>query len=121
MGWISKTEEKVAIYNASEFLVLPSRSEGFPLVIGEALACGTPALATSVGAISDVIINGQTGWLLEPDNDAALADALSMMLANPNLKESMRPRARIMAEKHVSPEAVAEVLKKGFVRAGRRK
>lgn len=120
LGWISKTEKKTAIYNASDFLVLPSRSEGFPLVIGEAFACGTPVLATAVGAISDLVINGQTGWLIEPENDDALADRLSMLLTNPDLIESMRPQARIMAEKHVSPDAVAEVLKKGFLWAGRR-
>jgi glycosyltransferase involved in cell wall biosynthesis len=119
-GWVSKCEEKAAIYNASDLLVLPSRSEASPAVIGEAFACGTPVLASDVGAISDMVINGKTGWLLEPENDEALVDGLSKMLNNPNLLETMRPQARSMAEEQVSPKKVAEVLKKGFVLAGSR-
>ena len=83
LGWISEIDEKVGLYNAAECLVLPSQSEGFPAVVGEAMACGTPVVASRVGGVPELVLDGQTGWLVRPGHDEELAARLSDVLANP--------------------------------------
>jgi len=66
------------LLNAADILALPSEYEGMPTVVLEALACGTPVVATHAGGIADVVTPGKTGWLLR-DVDAlaeTLKDAL---------------------------------------------
>jgi glycosyltransferase involved in cell wall biosynthesis len=118
LGWISDPEMKAQLYNAAECLVLASTREGAPAVVSEALACGTPVVATDVGAISDLIVSGETGWLLQPADDDALASALADVLAQPEHVAAMRATCRQMAESHVSAEVVTAALKSGFAAVG---
>src|SRR5205814_2512066 len=62
LGWRAGSAALSALYNAAECLVLPSRREGFPTVVGEAMACGTPVLATDVGAVTELVVAGEPGW-----------------------------------------------------------
>lgn len=66
-------DEMVAYYNMADIFVLPSKMEGVPMVILEALACGTPVLATNVGGIPDLITAGKNGFLIKSytSNDIA--------------------------------------------------
>jgi glycosyltransferase involved in cell wall biosynthesis len=118
LGWISDPEVKRQLYNAAECLVLASTREGAPAVVSEALACGTPVVATDVGAISDLIVSGQTGWLCKPADDDALASVMANVLAQPEEVAAMRTTCRQMAESHVSIEVVTAALKSGFAAAG---
>jgi teichuronic acid biosynthesis glycosyltransferase TuaC len=68
---------------AATVFCLPSRNEGTPNVVMEALACGRPVVASSVGGIPAMIADGRTGFLVEPANDTALADALWRALERP--------------------------------------
>jgi glycosyltransferase involved in cell wall biosynthesis len=113
-GWVSTAEVKAQLYNAADCLVLPSRSEGFPTVIGEAMACGTPVLASRVGGVAELVVDGLTGWLLEPGDDAALAACLAFVFTHPDVVASMRPQARAMAESRVAPPVVAAALRQCF-------
>lgn len=70
-----------AAYNAMTCLVLCSTDEGFPNVLGEAMACGVPCVATRVGDAEALV--GPWGILVEPGQDAAIADALTTLLAEP--------------------------------------
>ena len=114
LGWVSESDRKAALYNAAVCLALPSKREGFPTVVGEAMACGTPVLATRVGGVSELVAEGQTGWLIEPGDDAALVEKLSFVMANPEIVMSMRPHVRRTAESRVSPKVVAEQLRECF-------
>lgn len=64
-------------------LVVPSIYEGMPLVVLEAMAAGVPVVASAVSGIPEVVVDGETGWLVPPESPAALAAALSEVLANP--------------------------------------
>ena len=114
LGWISELETKAQAYNAAECLVLASWREASPAVISEAFACGTPVLASQVGAIGDLVIDGQTGWLFSPGDDEALVARLAFALTHPEVIASMRPRVREFAETYVSPAAITAALRKGF-------
>jgi glycosyltransferase involved in cell wall biosynthesis len=68
------TEELPEIYSQLRLLVLPSTSEGLPNVLLEAMACGTPVLATGVGGIRDLILNNRNGFVLPDDSPETIAE-----------------------------------------------
>jgi glycosyltransferase involved in cell wall biosynthesis len=118
MGLVTEPRLKAHLFNAAEYLVVPSRYEGFPAVVGEAMACGTPVLASRVGGIPELVVEGETGWLIEPCDDEALARRLAEVLASPDRLAEIRVRARAMAELRVSPERVAQALRRCLAQAG---
>lgn len=114
MGWIDDTRRKMELYNCAECLVLASRREGFPTVVGEAMACGTPVVSSDVGGVSELVTRDHTGWLFEPGDDETLTDTLAMVLADPQRVRSMRVHARQAAEDRVHPGRVAGALRECF-------
>ena len=93
LGALSQ-EELARWYRAADLLVLPSHSEGSPLVVMEALACGTPVLATRVGGVPELIEPGTTGELVNPGQPGVLAEGLRELLASPAVLEGMRKSIR---------------------------
>ena len=82
--WISHDE--LAIYlNKLKLLVLPSYTEGLPTIILESMACGTPVLATDVGAITDIIIDNETGFILQSNSPECIAKSIGVTLNKKNL------------------------------------
>jgi glycosyltransferase involved in cell wall biosynthesis len=77
-----------AIYNGATLLVLPSHYEGFGLTALEAMACGTPPVASNRSSIPEVV--GDAGLLIDPDRPAELADALRRMITDPALRDHLR-------------------------------
>jgi glycosyltransferase involved in cell wall biosynthesis len=79
---------------------LTSSSEGLPLTILEAMAAGLPVVSTSVGAISEAVVEGQTGHLVPVGDSDRLASALLKVLRDPGLRRTMgqeaQKRARAM-------------------------
>jgi glycosyltransferase involved in cell wall biosynthesis len=116
LGWVSGAAALAPLYNSAECLVLPSLHEGFPTVVGEAMACGTPVLASRVGGVGEMVQPGQTGWLLTPGDDAQLQDGLGHVMSHPEVAAAMRPGVRSMAEQRVSPSAVSAALRLCFSR-----
>ena len=72
--------EKIKAYVDSEVYVLPSRYETFPMTVLEAYACGKPVIASNVGGLKDLVINGETGLLVEPGNKEQLAKNILYLL-----------------------------------------
>jgi len=104
-GWIP--HDKVADYlNELKLLVLPSYSEGLPTIILEAMACGTPVLATPVGGVPDVIKDGDTGFIMENNSPECIAENVIRALNSPNLDEIVRNACNIIKEKYTYEAAV---------------
>jgi glycosyltransferase involved in cell wall biosynthesis len=85
LGWIEKSRI-VHFYNEIRLLVLPSSGEGVPNAVLEAMACGTPVLATPVGGVADLIVHQQTGFLLPDTRPETIAGAIVEALQSPNLE-----------------------------------
>ena len=85
-------------YKKAKLFVLPSRSESFGIVLAEAMACGLPIVATNVGAIPEVVKNGETGILVKPGDSSALSIAISKLLDNPQKRKEMGRRGTKIAK-----------------------
>lgn len=72
--------ELVEYYKTADLFVFPSRGEGMPNVILEAMSSGLPVVATAIGGIVDVITNGENGFLVPPDDHEALAVSITEAL-----------------------------------------
>jgi glycosyltransferase involved in cell wall biosynthesis len=88
LGWKGRAQVAELLHGCEVF-VLPSRSEPFGIVLLEAMACKKPIIATTVGGIPEIIEDGKTGILVEPDNPDALAKALIALLRNPALRRTI--------------------------------
>lgn len=82
------------ILMASDCYVLPSRREGLPMTILEAMAAGRPVVATRVGGIPGAVTDGRTGTLVEPESPPALASAVVELLAEPVRRRAYGIEAR---------------------------
>jgi glycosyltransferase involved in cell wall biosynthesis len=86
------------VYAALDLLVLPSRWEGFGLVLAEAMAAGKPVVATNVGGIPEVVADGETGLLVPPAAPGELAEAIIKLLTDPARAARMAEQGRRRAE-----------------------
>jgi glycosyltransferase involved in cell wall biosynthesis len=92
--WAGQRKDMTAVYNALDMLCLSSMfGEGFPNVIGEAMACGVPCVATNVGDSSRII--GDTGIVVPPGDSKILADGIMKLLTRLDTdKDDLKVRAR---------------------------
>ncbi|MEM2103442.1 MAG: glycosyltransferase family 4 protein [Candidatus Bathyarchaeia archaeon] len=81
------------VLNNIKLLVVPSFSEGLPNIVVEAMACGTPVLATRVGGIPDIIKDGETGFLLESNDPKHVANKIIELSSKPELLEKVSKNA----------------------------
>ena len=109
-GWIP-SEEFSTYLNELKLFVLPSYTEGLPYTLLEAMACGTPVLATSVGAIPDAIEDGETGFIMEDNSLDGIAKNVLRVLNYPNLDEIVK-NARELVEKEFTYEVAVERYRK---------
>ena len=86
--------ELVRMYSSSEIVVSPSLYEGFGLPAAEAMACGVPVVATTAGALPEVVLDGVTGRLVPPADARSLADAIGELLADGALRQRMGEAGR---------------------------
>lgn len=105
LGWRA---DAPAIFAALDVLLAPSRWEGFGLVFLEAMALGVPVISTRVSAIPEVIADGETGWLVPPDDPAAIAGALRAALADPDERCRRGEAGRARLESQFTVDAMVE-------------
>jgi len=110
-GWISH-EDVPRYLNEFRILVLPSFTEGLPNIMLEAMACGTPVLATSVGAIPDIIMESRTGFLLTSNNPKHIAERIVEILDKPEILEKVSISAYRYVKENFSYEKNFEAWQK---------
>lgn len=113
LGWV-RNHDLPSYYAAADAVCIPSvqdahgETEGTPVVLQEAMACGAVVVASRSSGIADVVRDGENGWSVPPREPAALAAALKGALAMPHeTREAMRAKARESAAGHSWPR-VAE-------------
>ncbi len=97
-GWVHGQEKLAYLANADIF-ILASHSEGLPNSLMEAMLCGVASIATDVGSVSDLIINGETGILIEKKKIKQLTQGIQELILNENLRKaySVEGRKRILS------------------------
>lgn len=123
--WISAmlpTEEKIALYSHADVFCCPSIYEPFGIINLEAMACETAVVASAVGGIKEVVVNGCTGFLVhlqqqaespfEPLDPAQfskdLAESVNLLMSHPEMRQSMAKAGRQRAVDHFSWSAIAK-------------
>lgn len=86
-------DRMAAVYSAADVLVLASSREGWPNVLLEAMACGTPAIATRVGGVPEIITEPESGRILTERTGDAIAQALALLLDTPPDRAATRAYA----------------------------
>lgn len=96
LGALSQ-EEVIAHLNASDILVMPSRDESFGVACVEAMAMELPVIASRVGGLPEVVLDGETGLLFDPGEATQLADAIVFLLTHPEDRAAMGQKGREVA------------------------
>jgi D-inositol-3-phosphate glycosyltransferase len=85
-------------YSAAEVVIVPSHYESFGMVALEAMACGTPVVASQVGGLAFLIQDGVTGYVVPDDDPAALGERLATLILNPDLRQKLGEQATYYAQ-----------------------
>jgi glycosyltransferase involved in cell wall biosynthesis len=110
-GYVSE-EEKIALMKHAWVLVQPSVAEGFGLVLVEANACKTPVIAVDSGGPREVVRDGETGYLIKPNNIKMLVEKLVELLSDKNRILVMGEKGRKLVEENFTWDKVAEKIEK---------
>jgi glycosyltransferase involved in cell wall biosynthesis len=99
--------ELVRLYNRAAVVAVPSNFEGFGLPAAEAMACGTPVVASTAGALPEVVRAGGGGLLVPPRDPEALAKGIRSLLEQPETRRELASQARERVVAHFSWPAIA--------------
>ncbi|MEK0162489.1 glycosyltransferase [Phaeobacter sp. A36a-5a] len=109
-GWLSEADVRAELARA-QALVMPSFAEGLPMVVMEAMAAARPVIATYIAGTPELVLPGETGWLVPAGDPAALAQAIRDLAATPHAKRvamGQAGRARVL-ERHDSDTEAAKL------------
>jgi glycosyltransferase involved in cell wall biosynthesis len=99
------------VYADADLLVLPSVSEGAPLVVFEAMSCGTPVLATQVAGLPNLVRDWETGFLVKPGDLGQLVIAIRFLLSDPKALRRMGQKAqRLIRQRFLWPSLTRQYL-----------
>jgi D-inositol-3-phosphate glycosyltransferase len=97
-------------YSAADVLVMPSHYESFGMVALEAMACGTPVIASQVGGLAYLIKDGETGYHVPDQDPEALCEKLTLLLGNPGQRQAMGERAAQYARNYAWGNIAAQII-----------
>ncbi len=97
-------------YSAAEAVVVPSHYESFGMVALEAMACGTPVVASQVGGLAFLVQDGVTGFTVPVDEPQALADRLALLINDRALRQKLGEQAHAVAQQYAWENIAARVL-----------
>ena len=97
-------------YSAAEVMVVPSHYESFGMVALEAMACGTPVVASQVGGLAFLIEDGVTGYVVPDDDPVALSDRLESLMSQSELRSQMSANGIAHAHKYAWERIAAKML-----------
>ena len=105
--FLGYTDDLAQVYQAADVFALASRGDAFGLVLAEAGHFGLPSVSTRVGGIPEVILHGETGLLVPPDNVAAFSGALRRLMADKTLRTRLGLAAAARVEAMFTVERMA--------------
>lgn len=105
-GWMSQEDFPKCLSELKLFVLPTSHAEGLPTIILEAMACGTPVLATAVGGIPDVIKDCKTGFIMENNSPECIAENVTRALEHPDLDKIAKAAKECIETKYVYKSAV---------------
>jgi glycosyltransferase involved in cell wall biosynthesis len=107
LGWVAHRDLE-RLYRRAAVVCCPSRREGFGVACAEAMAHGKPVVASAVGGLLDLVVDGETGLLVPPGEVDALRAALERLLADRDLRRRLGAAARERAREHFSWESATD-------------
>ncbi len=109
-GWLAETEVQAEL-DRSHALVMPSFAEGLPMVVMEAMAAARPVIATCIAGTPELVLPGQTGWLLPAGDEDALAQAVLTLAQTPHPQLNAMGQAgrRRVLDRHDSAAEAAKL------------
>jgi glycosyltransferase involved in cell wall biosynthesis len=110
-------DELQRLYGRAAVVACPSRREGFGVACLEAMAHGRPVVATGVGGLRDLVVDGETGLVVPPRDAGALRDALVRLLADRELRLRLGAAGRDRARRHFSWDAVTDATLDAYAEA----
>jgi glycogen synthase len=108
--WINSMlgqSDTIALYSGASVSVTPSVYEPFGIVVVEAMACGSPVVASAVGGIKEIVVNGRSGLLVPPKDPEELSGAVNRLLGDDTIAKRLAVEARKRVEEHFTWEAAA--------------
>ena len=106
-GWVSE-KQKIELLNASDVLLLPSYAEGLPLSVLEAMAFGLPIICTNVGGLTDLVTDGENGFVSAPGDVQALARSVAKLANDSYLRRQMGLRNLQKIQNEFSLKTIAQ-------------
>lgn len=108
----ANSEPLRALYRQSDIFVLPTRADFSPNVICEAMAMELPVLSTSVGGIGEMVLDGETGFIVAVDDEIAICDRLRLLIDDGKLRTRLGSNGRRLVESKFNLEKNAETIVK---------
>jgi glycosyltransferase involved in cell wall biosynthesis len=108
LHWVPFRDEIAPLLVDMDVIVMPSRTEGFPMLLLEAMALARPVVASEVGGIPEVIERGRSGWLCPRADAAAFGEVVSRVLEHPEARRLVGEQARRTVLERFTAEIMAQ-------------